>query len=58
MDVDFDPDVLADIRQYVEDLLDSGLRKRLIQLIKVFNLQLSVNSEKSLSYHPRALTAV
>lgn len=35
LDEDLDPDFVADIRQYLESLLDGGFRNRLLSLIKV-----------------------
>ena len=35
LDDELDPDLVADIRLYIERLLDGGLRARLIALIKV-----------------------
>lgn len=38
LDDELDSDLIADIRLYVEKLLDAGLRTRLIALIKVDHL--------------------
>lgn len=38
LDDELDPDLVADIRLYIERLLDEGLRARLIALIKVWML--------------------
>jgi hypothetical protein len=35
LDEELDPNLVVDIQNYVEKLLDSGLRSRLISLIKV-----------------------
>jgi hypothetical protein len=35
LDEELDPNLVADIQNYVEKLLDSGLRSKLISLIKV-----------------------
>ncbi len=35
LDEELDPNLVADVQNYVEKLLDSGLRSRLISLIKV-----------------------
>ncbi|KAL5729570.1 hypothetical protein ACHQM5_002502 [Ranunculus cassubicifolius] len=37
LDRDFDVDLVADIQKYLEDLIDAGLRQRLISLIKELN---------------------
>ena len=37
LDEELDPDLIADIHRYVQGLLKSGLRQRLLTLIKVQN---------------------
>ncbi|EFJ32372.1 hypothetical protein SELMODRAFT_439663 [Selaginella moellendorffii] len=34
LDEELDPDLVVDLRQYIESLIDAGLRKRLVTLIK------------------------
>lgn len=45
LDDELDADLVADIRLYIERLLDGGLRARLIALIKVRTTRKSLYSE-------------
>ena len=38
LDQGVDADIVSDVQKYLEDLINSGLRQRLISLIKVWTL--------------------